>query len=430
MGEIDPGTVVCNNSDNACDGIDPADCQCMIGQTRGCYDGPAGTAGVGTCHAGNQSCQPATCQPSTNGTMCTQWGACGGEVLPAAPQCDGMDHACTGVLPNCNPMVTCPAPVMTQAGLAVSLMGTASAVSPATIAGFTWAVSDSPAGSTYNFSSTSANPTMFTANNAGVYTVEFTATDSMGRQASCSVLVTATASSYLGTEFWAVTTSNAQLRVRNDVRLCGRNWQSECLARDCRGLRWCARSAARTFMIPANSTVTQNLPVGSGTLRKNSGNVCNTGGCCDAQCCGGESHTLPQSALVTNGAYHIRTSAPVSAYQFNALEYHSTVLCATGTNSYTNDASLLLPTAALTGNYIVLTHEAWYASSDFIAITGTYPTPTQVTVTLPASTGTIAGAYAGATVAAAARQQYHRVHAQSGRRSATPVTVSRIARNM
>lgn len=63
-------------------------------------------------------------------------------------------------------------------------------------------------------------------------------------------------------------------------------------------------------------------------------------------------------ALVPKGAYHLRSTRPVTVYQFNPLEY------TTGAQfSFTNDASLLLPTNAWTGNYVV----AAYQRTEFAA---------------------------------------------------------------
>lgn len=61
---------------------------CTNGQTRSCYDGPPGTAGVGPCHAGMQTC-------SNN-----QWGPCQGEVTPLAEYCGSGDVDCDGVPDN------------------------------------------------------------------------------------------------------------------------------------------------------------------------------------------------------------------------------------------------------------------------------------------------------------------------------------------
>ncbi|MFH2010789.1 MAG: MopE-related protein [bacterium] len=73
-----PAAETCNNSDDDCDGsIDE-------NLSQSCYSGPAGTAGVGNCVAGNQTC--------TAGT----WSACAGQVTPATEACDGLDNDCDG----------------------------------------------------------------------------------------------------------------------------------------------------------------------------------------------------------------------------------------------------------------------------------------------------------------------------------------------
>ena len=55
------------------------------------------------------------------------------------------------------------------------------------------------------------------------------------------------------------------------------------------------------------------------------------------------------SEIVPDGAYRLRTDRPVTVYQYNPLEYN------TGSGfTYTNDASLLLPVTAWTGNYRVM----------------------------------------------------------------------------
>jgi len=61
----------------------------------------------------------------------------------------------------------------------------------------------------------------------------------------------------------------------------------------------------------------------------------------------------PHTSQVRRGAYRIQSSVPVTVYQFNPMEFRKRV----GTqivSSFTNDASLLLPTHVLTGNYMVM----------------------------------------------------------------------------
>jgi hypothetical protein len=52
------------------------------------------------------------------------------------------------------------------------------------------------------------------------------------------------------------------------------------------------------------------------------------------------------TGVAVKGAYHLVSSVPVVVYQFSALQYSKN-----GAYSYTNDASLLLPSTAMTGTY-------------------------------------------------------------------------------
>ncbi len=63
---------------------------CAEGETQPCYSGPAGTAGIGICHAGARACLPDR----------TGFGAfCDGEVTPAAELCaTAMDDDCDGAV--------------------------------------------------------------------------------------------------------------------------------------------------------------------------------------------------------------------------------------------------------------------------------------------------------------------------------------------
>jgi hypothetical protein len=78
-------TEVCNGQDDDCDrAIDESPESLTQPLTLSCYDGPAGTQGVGVCSAGTRTC--------TSGTF----SACVGEVTPATEVCNGVDDNCDG----------------------------------------------------------------------------------------------------------------------------------------------------------------------------------------------------------------------------------------------------------------------------------------------------------------------------------------------
>ncbi len=60
-------------------------------------------------------------------------------------------------------------------------------------------------------------------------------------------------------------------------------------------------------------------------------------------------------AAENQGGFHVRTSLPVTVYQFNPYDF-----VIGGTNSYTNDASLLLPAQVLSQNYLVMSRPTWH----------------------------------------------------------------------
>lgn len=127
----------------------------------------------------------------------------------------------------------------------------------------------------------------------------------------------------------------------------------------------------------------------------------------DIDACG-SAPPLSRSVQAEGGAYHLTSSSPVTVYQFNALQYKGEggapgkswsecpghQICrqagaAIGCFSFSNDASLLLPTPALTGNYRVTTMRGGRNMGGYFAITATAD-DTQVMVKV-GKTGRIAG---------------------------------------
>ena len=94
------GEEVCaDRADNDCDGrFDEEPCRqpmgaepCNPNLRRACFEDNPAHIGVGTCVAGMQVCD-----------MAGRWGACAGQVLPAAEVCNsGQDESCDGVVDEC-----------------------------------------------------------------------------------------------------------------------------------------------------------------------------------------------------------------------------------------------------------------------------------------------------------------------------------------
>jgi hypothetical protein len=122
---------------------------------------------------------------------------------------------------------------------------------------------------------------------------------------------------------------------------------------------------------------------------------------------------LKNSVLATKSAYHLVSDKPVVVYQFNPLEFKavggepgkdwSACIPQGATSdcySYSNDASLLLPSTAMTGNYRIMGSAGWSAhdginpgltavAPSYFVVTGT-ANGTKVTVKL-SSTGSVVG---------------------------------------
>jgi hypothetical protein len=90
------------------------------------------------------------------------------------------------------------------------------------------------------------------------------------------------------------------------------------------------------------------------------------------------------STLAVDGAYHVRSNRPVTVYEFSPLEYTNGL-----SFSYTNDASLLLPTNVLGLEHVVAAYPHGAGGAPGFAAITAVEDDTQVTVTssceIPAS---------------------------------------------
>ncbi|MGI6393803.1 MAG: choice-of-anchor L domain-containing protein [bacterium] len=90
VGEVLPnplGEICDNDLDDNCNGVENEGCICVAGSMAECYDGPAGTKGIGICKPGLKEC-------TADGKS---YGECVGQTLPSVEICNsGFDEDCDG----------------------------------------------------------------------------------------------------------------------------------------------------------------------------------------------------------------------------------------------------------------------------------------------------------------------------------------------
>lgn len=177
--------------------------------------------------------------------------------------------------------------------------------------------------------------------------------------------------SYIGCDYWAVPTANSQLSTDFEFAVAVANPQ------DVDAVLTITNGGGYndTVTVPPQSLQTVVLPY-LPTLKME--------------------YQSEASIIDPNGAYSIRSSVPVTVYQFNPLEYMLDHNCTDSDQdpldgkcySYTNDASLLLPEHVLSGNYIVVSRPTMTIqrmgqlsnSPGYVAITAVKPGTTNVDV--------------------------------------------------
>lgn len=190
---------------------------------------------------------------------------------------------------------------------------------------------------------------------------------------------------YLGCEYWSTVTPNTQLSRSFPFAVALANPQSFPVTVQIRGGALTepreitlAPGASEAVTLPWVDALSQQAPRDLGCECGNPTNCINP--------------TFARSALARGGAYNVRATAPVAAYQFNPLTFETRGMNAACLNSYTNDASLLLAQRSLTRRYLVLTYpnlsfQPNVTLGGFIAVVATSGESTSVTVRLPERAG-------------------------------------------
>jgi hypothetical protein len=185
--------------------------------------------------------------------------------------------------------------------------------------------------------------------------------------------------SYIGCDYWPTSTANALLDSAFDnnfgVVVHNQNAAAAEIIIELNG------SQVRSKMVSANTIEVFELPFVK-SLKMTSDTFA--------------------SKSVPGGAYHLTSSLPVTVYQFSPLDYQKGA-----TYSYTNDASLLLPSHVFSENYLVMSRSTFGIKQDaftwawvpgFFSVVGTQD-GTQVTVDYSANTegGELSAESKGAT---------------------------------
>lgn len=190
--------------------------------------------------------------------------------------------------------------------------------------------------------------------------------------------------SYIGCEYWAVATSNAQLEFweQDEQGICQPFSFAVVIANP--------QGVDAHVTIDTASHGTLELTVRPGQARS-----------VELPCIPELKNTVVDYASLKRpaSAHRIRSDAPVTVYQFNPLEYELDQGRDPSVYSHTNDASLLLPTHALTGNYRVmaqptLLHQldrgtegtTLHSGPGFVTLVGVEDEPVDVEITASAYT--------------------------------------------
>ncbi len=308
-------------------------CACLPGDTAPCYEGAPGSEGVGVCHGGLRTCDATG----------VKWGDCLGAVLPQPERCNGLDDDCDGV-PEAPGCVDC----QPKTGSCVGQVGTTCRDDGLALVTETC---DALQGTTCN---------AITGRCDGACGLGELGASYIG----CDYFPTVTANLVNAAKFsFAVAVSNTSASPANVTITQG-------------------AATLKTLAVPAGSVQVVSLPWNAALKGPSSNNVV----------------PMPASVLAPKGAYRLRSTQPVTVYQFNPLDYKVGDCQADITNcSYSNDASILLPTTAWTGTYRVASRHHFGGASGFYAVTAR-DNGTKVKVTPGPNGGLVKAGVAGVAV--------------------------------
>jgi hypothetical protein len=372
VGDVVPSPEVCaggSTVDEDCDGQvneDGDGCACAPGSFQPCYEGPAGTENVGLCVGGIQQCL-------ADGTG---YGACEGAVLPQPETCafgQQVDEDCDGQVNEGGEGCVC-----VPGSVAPCYSGPGGTQNVGICKGGSQTCSQDGAG--YGSCLGEVLPQVESCATAGdddcngqALTCAAANQDCNPQTGQCEDACSPTllGNSYVGCEYYPTVTANVVSATFSF-----------------------AVAISNTSAKPASVTITRGAQtISTVTVAANSVQIVNLPWVNELKG-GGDTSSFPTSVLLAQGAYKLLSSRPVTVYQYSPLAY-----AGGGTNSFTNDASLLLPVNAWKNSYRVASRAHWQFSSGsffsgFSAIVAREDN-TQVTIAAGPQGGNVKGGIAG-----------------------------------